>query len=73
QKGAIPQNAQISAKAGTSLIDAISEVTDSKSQSKRLLDQGAIEIDGVVQKNGKIELESGQILKIGKKLFAKVE
>ncbi|MDP2632143.1 MAG: tyrosine--tRNA ligase, partial [Candidatus Curtissbacteria bacterium] len=47
QKGAIPQNAQISAKAGTSLIDAISEVTDSKSQSKRLLDQGAIEIDGV--------------------------
>lgn len=73
QKGAIPQNAQISTKAGTSLTSAISEITESKSQAKRLLSQGAIEIDGAVQKDGKIELKSGQILKVGKKTFVKVE
>jgi len=47
-------------------------LADSKSAAKRLLDQGAIEIDGQTQKDHEIEFKDGQVVKIGKKKFVKV-
>ena len=54
------------------MLEAIVTLVSSKSQAKRLLDQGAIEVDGNVQKDAKVKLKSGQVLKVGKKTFAKV-
>ena len=49
-------------------------LVDSKSQSKRLIKQGAVRVDGEKIKNWKedIELKDGMIIKIGKKRFAKI-
>lgn len=47
-------------------------LVSSKSQAKRLIDQGAVEIDGQVVKDAKIKTQKGQVLKIGKKTYAKV-
>ncbi len=72
QKGDAPQNLNVSVKENISLIDAVSTFVPSKSQAKRLVDQGAVEIDGKVAKDGKTKTQKGQILKIGKKTYAKV-
>ena len=71
QKGDVPEEVGSVVKAGN-LIDTLSEITGSKSQAKRLIDQGAIEIDGQVVKDGKIKTKKGQVLKVGKKTYAKV-
>ena len=49
-------------------------LVDSKSQSKRLIKQGAVKIDGEKVKSWKdeIQVEEGMIIKIGKKRFAKI-
>ncbi|MEK7581323.1 MAG: tyrosine--tRNA ligase [Patescibacteria group bacterium] len=73
QKGNLPQSFDVKVKADTSILDAVTTLIDSKSQVKRLLDQGAIEIDGKVATDGKVKLSKGQALKVGKKIFAKVE
>lgn len=73
QKGNLPENFDINIKEGISVIDAVTAQVESKSQAKRLLDQGAIEIDGKSTKDGSAILKNGQILKVGKKIFAKVE
>lgn len=44
----------------------------SKSAAKRLLDQGAIEIDGKIVKENEIEFQGRETIKIGKKKFVKV-
>lgn len=44
----------------------------SKSQAKRLIDEGAIEIDGQTVNNQEVEFKNGQIVKIGKKKFVKI-
>lgn len=54
------------------LIDFLAK-HQSKSQSKRLLEQGAIEVDGVVTKDPRTVLNDGQIVRIGKKKFVKVK
>ncbi|MBI3283173.1 tyrosine--tRNA ligase, partial [Candidatus Curtissbacteria bacterium] len=44
----------------------------SKSAAKRLLEQGAIEIDGVTTKKAQVEFKEGQVVKIGKRKFVKI-
>ena len=72
QKGDLPQDIKTQIEEGTALIEALTKLSASKSHAKRLLDQGAVEIDGETAQNGKIKLKTGQILKIGKKRFVKV-
>ncbi|OGE08932.1 tyrosine--tRNA ligase [Candidatus Curtissbacteria bacterium RIFCSPLOWO2_01_FULL_42_26] len=72
QKGSAPENLNISVKENISLIEAVSTLVSSKSQAKRLIDQGAVEIDGQVVREGKIKTKKGQVLKVGKKTYAKV-
>lgn len=47
----------------------------SKSEARRLIEQGAVEIDGAVRKDPTevIYLQGGEILKIGKKKFFRVK
>jgi len=72
QKREKPEDLNIHVKENISVLEAIVTLVSSKSQAKRLLDQGAIEVDGNVQKDAKVKLKSGQVLKVGKKTFAKV-
>lgn len=44
----------------------------SKSAAKRLLDQGAIEVDGKTVKETHVEFKDGQVVKIGKRKFVRV-
>lgn len=48
------------------------KLASSKSVAKRLLDQGAIEVDGQVIKNAQVDFKDGQVVKIGKKKFVRV-
>jgi tyrosyl-tRNA synthetase len=54
------------------LVDAIASVVGSKSEAKRLLAQGAIEVNGKVIKDPTHELSGGEVIRIGKKKFVKV-
>ena len=49
-------------------------LVDSKSQSKRLIKQGAVRVDGEKVKSWKddIKIKDGMVVKIGKKRFAKI-
>lgn len=73
QEGDLPQDIKTHIEEGLTLIDALTKLSKSKSQAKRLLDQRAVEIDGKTTQDGKIRLKKGQVLKIGKKLFAQVK
>jgi len=44
----------------------------SKSEAKRLIKEGAIEIDGQPIKESEIELENNQMMRIGKKKFVRI-
>lgn len=77
QKGVGPKDAQKIkiGNAKSDLIDFLTEynLVDSRSKAKRLLDDGAVEIDGQVVKDQKVDFKDGQVVKIGKKKFVKVE
>ena len=62
---------------GKSLIDLVilSGVAKSKGEARRLIKQGAVEIDSVAKKatNEKLTFRGGEVLKIGKKKFFRVK
>jgi len=72
QKGDAPKDLNINVEENIAIIDAVSVLVSSKSQAKRLIDQGAIEVDGKTIKDGKLKTKRGQVLKVGKKTYAKV-
>jgi len=76
QKGQTPENIEKVKveKSKWKVIDFLVEknLADSKSAAKRLLDQGAIEINGQTQKESGVEFKNGQVVKIGKKKFVRV-
>lgn len=76
QKGQMPEEIQEVKVSNPkqNLIDFLVEnnLAESKSQAKRLLDQGAIEVDGVIQKEHIVDFKNGQVVKIGKRKFVKV-
>lgn len=54
---------------------AVAGIAKSKGEARRLIEQGALEIDGKVFKdpNLKLELRNGQVIRIGKKSFFRAE
>jgi len=59
-----------------SILDTITTVAglvESKSEAKRLIEQGAVEIDGVVIKDwrAKLKIKKDSIIKVGKRKFAR--
>lgn len=77
QKGEIPQSIPtISVKQPSiELPDFLVEnnLAPSKSEAKRLIKEGAVEVDGKTLKDQQVDLKDGQVLKIGKRKFVKVE
>ncbi|MFZ2970588.1 MAG: tyrosine--tRNA ligase, partial [Minisyncoccia bacterium] len=63
-------------KASYKLIDLLMEtkMASSKGEAKRLIEQGGVKIDGVVQKdwNQEIEIKNGIVMQVGKRKFAKI-
>lgn len=76
QKGQLPKEPEIVKvkQPKVNLVDFLAEsrLAKSKSDAKRLLDQGAIEIDGQVIKDQEVEFKDGQVVKIGKRRFVKI-
>lgn len=54
------------------LIDLVSDFSESKSDAKRKIEQGGVDIDGKVTTNPTVKLKSGQKVKIGKKTFIEI-
>ncbi len=63
-------------KASYKLIDLLMEtkMASSKGEAKRLIEQGGVKIDDVVQKdwNQEIEIKNGIVMQVGKRKFAKI-
>ncbi|KKP93671.1 MAG: Tyrosine-tRNA ligase [Parcubacteria group bacterium GW2011_GWA1_36_12] len=72
QKSAKPKHVDVNVQENISLTEAVSKFVSSKSQAKRLISQGAVEIDGQVATDGSVKTQKGQVLKIGKKTYVKV-
>lgn len=76
QKGQKPEGAQevkvgrLKWKVSDFLVK--NKLANSRSTAKRLLDQGAIEIDGQTVKEPEIVFRNGQIVRIGKKKFVRI-
>jgi len=52
--------------------EVVTSIVGSKSEAKRLFEQGAIEVNGKTEKNPKAKLVNNQVIKIGKKKFVKI-
>lgn len=76
QKGQKPQDLETIKVKSPSLylVDFLvkNSLAPSKSAAKRLLDQGAVEIDGHTVKDQQVDLKDGQVVKIGKRKFLKI-
>jgi tyrosyl-tRNA synthetase len=79
QKGELPQKPkEITLKKGKmALFEAVAEakLADSKSQAKRLIVQGAVEIEGKKEKDPLFEIKPGKkgiVVRVGKARFAKL-
>ena len=73
QKGKSPEDIlKIKVGDNISIVDFVSAQVGSKSEAKRLLDQGAIEVDSISVKDAQSKLKNNSIVRIGKKKFVKV-
>ena len=73
QKGKSPEDIlEIKVGDNISIVDFVSAQVGSKSEAKRLLDQGAIEIDSISIKDAQSKLKNNSTVRIGKKKFVKV-
>ncbi|OGN16281.1 MAG: tyrosine--tRNA ligase [Candidatus Yanofskybacteria bacterium RIFCSPHIGHO2_02_FULL_50_12] len=59
--------------AGQTVTTVIAGILSSKSEAKSLLDQGAIEVNGVIVKEWNHEVKSGDKIQVGKGKFLKVK
>jgi tyrosyl-tRNA synthetase len=55
------------------LLDIVSDHSESKSEAKRKIMQGAVDINGKSETNPLVKLENGAEIKIGKKTFIKIK
>lgn len=77
QKGQMPEDVptiKIS-QPSIELVDFLVEnnLAPSKSEAKRLIKEGAVEIDGQTVTETEVEFENNQTMRIGKKKFARIE
>lgn len=65
----------VSRTKNSDLITTMAEnnIIDSKSEAKRLISQGAVDVDGKVIKNPSFKLKGGELVKIGKYKFVKIK
>lgn len=56
------------------IVDLISLLTKSRSEAKRLIEQGAVELDGVkiTKFNQKVSVRDGMLVRVGKHMFAEI-
>lgn len=54
------------------LLDAVTKESSSRSEAKRLIDQGSVDVEGKPQTDPKWKLSGGEKIKIGKKIFLRV-
>lgn len=56
------------------LVDFLVEnnLAPSKSEAKRLIKDGAVEVDGKTTKESEIQFENNQVIRVGKKIFARI-
>lgn len=72
-KGGTPESMPELTAAGASIADAIAKATgDSKAQAKRLLDEGAVSVNGAKVTDWNHVVQAGDILRIGPHRFFKV-
>jgi tyrosyl-tRNA synthetase len=55
------------------LLDIVTKYSESKSEAKRKIMQGAVDVNGKAETNPLIELENNANIKIGKKIFIKIQ
>jgi tyrosyl-tRNA synthetase len=69
-----PRHFEFEITENLNLVDslAVSRSASSKSEARRLIEQGAVEIDGLVVKDWKFKPRGGVIIRIGKKKFIKI-
>ena len=73
QKKEFPDNIlRVKVRENISVIDFVSAQIGSKSEAKRLIVQGAIEVDGQSVEDTQSKLKSGQSVKIGKRKFFRI-
>jgi tyrosyl-tRNA synthetase len=73
QKREMPEDVlNIKVSKDISIVDFVSTQVGSKSEAKRLIDQGAVEVDGKCVKKDHAMFKDGQIVKIGKKKFVRI-
>ena len=73
QKGKSPEDIpKIKIGDNISIVDFVSTQVGSKSEAKRLLDQGAIEVDSISVKEAQSKLKNNSTVRIGKKKFVRI-
>jgi tyrosyl-tRNA synthetase len=74
QKGQTPKDLEVTqVESGITIGELVADQTGSNSESKRLLSQQAVEVDGQIITDFKTVLQSGQVIKIGKKKFLRIK
>jgi tyrosyl-tRNA synthetase len=73
QKKTTPDEMPTVKVAGMTIVDALveSKIASSKSEARRLVDQGAIQLDGEVVKTIEQQVKAGQTIQKGKRFFVK--
>ena len=59
-------------KAQANLMLTVAQIAGSNSEAKRLIAQGAVDVNGVKANDGTVTMRAGDKLKIGQKTFVKV-
>jgi tyrosyl-tRNA synthetase len=73
QRSGEPENLlEIKVGVEISASEVVASIVGSKSEAKRLFEQGAIEVNGETEKDPKAKLANGQTVRIGKKKFVKI-
>lgn len=56
-----------------SLVDSLGEILGSKSEAKRIIKQGGVDVNGKKIEDGNLKLETGDKINVGKRRFLKVK
>ena len=57
----------------STLVKTIAEIAGSASKAKRLIEQGAVDVNGITVNKPNREIKGGEKIKVGKKIFVKVK
>ncbi len=73
QGGEVPENIlEVKVENNVTVSDVVSTQVVSRNEAKRLIEQGAVEINGKVVKDQKLVIGKNSVVKIGKKKFIKI-